>query len=136
MKMKTVSRSKKKKTFAARKQEASLEKLCRKCGLCCHIKVGLTDGTYIVHPSATCKYLKQDNTCSVYETRLSSDSVICFTREEMIQKDFILPEGCPYTHQRSGYRPARIVSQREYDEIVEKELQLGNYNVLLVNRVF
>ena len=140
--MKTVSKSKKRKTLATRKKEAflkknaSLEKLCRKCGLCCHIKVGLTDGTYVIHPTATCKYLRDDNTCAVYETRLSSDSLICFSREEMIQKDYILPEGCPYTHQRSGYRPARVVSQKEYDEIIEKELESGNYNVLLVNRVF
>jgi hypothetical protein len=37
---------------------------------------------------------------------------------------------------RPGYKPARIVTQEEFDLIVEKELEAGNYNILLANRVF
>ncbi len=132
-----------KKTFTQRKKEASIKKqetdleaLCRQCGLCCHIKVGLSDGTYVLHPFITCQYLSADNLCTVYEKRFLCDSKICFTREEMIGRDFILPEGCPYTKLREGYRPARIVSPAEYDDIVLHELEAGNYNILLVNSAF
>ena len=131
--------TKKRKTFAELKKAAVTrreESLCRKCGLCCHIKVGLSDGTYILHPTATCKYLTPDNLCSIYGTRFKGDSVICFNREEMITKDYRLPEGCPYIKMRPGYKPARIVTQEEFDRIVEKELEAGNYNILLANRVF
>jgi uncharacterized cysteine cluster protein YcgN (CxxCxxCC family) len=98
--------------------------------------VGLSDGTYILHPTATCKYLTVDNQCSIYGNRLKGDSVLCFNREEMIAKDYRLPEGCPYIKIRPGYKPARIVTQEEFDQIVEKELEAGNYNILLANRVF
>ena len=131
--------AKKKKTFAELKKAAATRKeesLCRRCGLCCHIKVGLSDGTYVLHPTATCKYLTPDNLCSIYGSRLKGEDVICFSREEMIEVDYRLPEGCPYTKMRPGYRPARIVSQEEFDRIVEKELEAGNYNILLANRVF
>jgi uncharacterized cysteine cluster protein YcgN (CxxCxxCC family) len=134
---------KKKKTFAQLKKEAArkkeeqeFESLCRRCGLCCHIKIGLSDGTYVVHPEKTCKYLTGDNLCSVYRDRSRSDSVICFNRDEMMRKDYILPEGCPYTALRPGYKPARIVTRAEFDEIILKELESGNYNVLLADRVY
>ena len=140
--MKKEAKPKKKKTLTLRKRESAfkkekaLEGLCRKCGLCCHVKIGLSDGTYVIHPSVVCKHLRHDNTCSVYETRLSSDSLICFSRKEMIQKDYILPEGCPYTRQRTDYKPARTVTQQEFDEIIAREIDLGNFNVLLAERVF
>ena len=134
---------KRRKTFTDRRKEAvqkrqetELESLCRQCGLCCHITVGLSDGTYVLHPSIACKYLSPDNLCTVYEKRFRCDSKICFTREEMISRDFILPEGCPYTALRKGYRPARIVTQGEFDEIVVHELEVGNYNILLAERAF
>jgi hypothetical protein len=64
------------------------------------------------------------------------DAKICFTREEMVNRDFLLPEGCPYIKLRQGYKPARIVSQAEFDDIVEHELEVGNYNILLAERAF
>ena len=134
---------KKRKTFMEKIKEAKqklketeLESLCRKCGLCCHIKVGLSDGSYVLHPFITCKYLTIDNHCSVYENRFQCDAKICFTRKEMISKDFLLPEGCPYTQLRQGYKPARIVSQAEFDDIIVHELEVGNYNILLAERAF
>jgi uncharacterized cysteine cluster protein YcgN (CxxCxxCC family) len=133
--------SKKKKSFSELKNEALLKKkdkevetLCKKCGLCCHVKVGLLDGNYIVHPTMPCKYLNNDNTCAVYDKRFKCD-VKCFTREEMINKDYLLPEGCPYTELRKGYKPAKVVTQAEFDDIILKEIESGNYNVLLVNRI-
>ena len=75
--------------------------------------------------------------CSVYEKRLLLDnSKLCFTREEMIQRDYVLVEGCPYTKLRQGYKASKLVTQKEFEEIVEKELELGNYNILLADRVF
>jgi len=135
MKKKETLTEKKKKAIL-KKKEQELESLCRHCGLCCHIKVGLADGSYVVHPTRTCKYLTDENRCAVYETRFSCDSIVCFTREEMLRKDYLLPEGCPYTALRRGYKPARVVNQDEFDNILLRELEIGNYNVLLVNRVF
>jgi uncharacterized cysteine cluster protein YcgN (CxxCxxCC family) len=135
--------SKKKKTFAKLKKEAilkkkekELESLCRKCGLCCHVKVGLSDGSYLIHPTITCKYLTSNNECAVYDKRFECDSIICFSREEMINKDYLIPEGCPYTKLRPGHKPAKAVTHAEFDRIIAKELELGNYNILLANRVF
>ncbi|MEW6053308.1 MAG: hypothetical protein AB1552_05890 [Nitrospirota bacterium] len=135
---------KKKRTFAERKKAAlqkktenEYESLCRRCGLCCHIKIGLVDGTYVIHPTKTCKYLTEENLCSVYRNRFDiGDTVICFRREDMISKDHILPEGCPYAELRPGYKPARIVTQSEFDRIIVEEIESGNYNILLVDRVF
>jgi uncharacterized cysteine cluster protein YcgN (CxxCxxCC family) len=134
--------AKRKKTFnelkkiALSRKEKDFESQCRKCGWCCHIRVGLSDGTYVIHPTATCKYLNSDNLCTNYHNRHNDPSVVCFTREEMINRDYILPEGCPYTKMRAGYKAARMVSEKEFDEIVSRELELGNYNILLVNRIY
>jgi len=133
---------KKKRTFAEQKKAAAVKKdeafeaLCLKCGMCCHIKIGLMDGTYVMHPTITCKYLTSDNQCSHYQDRSKDETVICINREEMVQKDYILPEGCPYTKLRPGYKPARVVTQDEFDEILKKELEAGNYNILLANRLY
>ena len=136
MPKKRKSFTQRRKEALLRKQENELESLCRKCGLCCHVKVGLSDGSYVLHPFVTCKYLTVDNQCTVYDKRFLCDSKICFTRKEMITKDFLLPEGCPYTALRQGYKPARIVTPAEFDEIVVHELEVGNYNILLADRAF
>jgi uncharacterized cysteine cluster protein YcgN (CxxCxxCC family) len=133
-----------KKTFAqlkkeaiAKKQEKDLESLCRRCGACCHVKIGLSDGSYVVHPYVACKYLTTDNLCAVYDRRfILVEAKICFTREDMINKDHILAEGCPYLKLRPGYKPARLVTPAEFDSIIVREIELGNYNVLLANRTF
>lgn len=132
---------KKKKTLCELKKEALLSKkekkyetLCRKCGLCCHVKIGLSDGNYVIHPTITCKYLTDDNKCVVYDRRFKCD-VKCYTHEEMINKDYLLPEGCPYTAFRTGYKPAKVVSRAEFDIMILKEIESGNYNVLLADRI-
>jgi len=124
------------KKIALSKKEREFESLCKKCGWCCHIRVGLSDGTYVIHPTVTCKYLSVDNFCTNYHNRHNDQSVVCFTREEMIKQDHILPEECPYTKVRDGYKAAKIVTQKEFDEIIDKELELGNYNILLVDRAY
>jgi uncharacterized cysteine cluster protein YcgN (CxxCxxCC family) len=136
MPKKRKSFTEKRKEAIQQKRDTELEFLCRKCGLCCHVKVGLSDGSYVLHPFVTCKYLSVDNQCSVYEDRFMCDAKICFTRDEMVNRDFLLPEGCPYTKLRQGYKPARIVSQAEFDDIVVHELEEGNYNILLAERAF
>ena len=118
------------------KKAREAESLCRQCGLCCHVKVGLSDGRYVVHPFVTCKYLERDNTCSVYEDRFTACDRLCFNREEMIQKDYILTEGCPYTKLREGYRPAQVVTPEEFEDLMIGEIEKGNYNVFLANRLF
>jgi len=125
-----------KKEAIAQKLAREAEMLCRRCGLCCHVKVGLSDGRYVVHPLVTCKYLNPDNTCSVYESRFTVCDRLCFTREEMLKKDYILPEGCPYTKLREGYKSALVVSLEEFEELMLKEIEAGNYNVFLANRAF
>jgi uncharacterized cysteine cluster protein YcgN (CxxCxxCC family) len=124
------------KKAALSKNENKFESLCRKCGWCCHIRVGLSDGTYVIHPTETCKYLNMDNLCTNYHNRHNDRSVVCFTRKEMIDIDYRLPKECPYTKLRAGYKAAKIVTQKEFDEIVMRELELGNYNILLVNRIY
>ena len=124
------------KKIALSRKEKGFESLCRRCGWCCHIRVGLSDGTYVIHPTAACKYLGMDNLCTNYENRHNDRSVFCFTREDMIKQDYILPEGCPYTKIRVGYKAARIVTEKEFEEIVSRELEAGNYNILLVNRIY
>jgi uncharacterized cysteine cluster protein YcgN (CxxCxxCC family) len=134
--------AKKKTTLLERKKKALLEKekelesMCRKCGWCCHIRIRLSDGSCVVHPTATCKYLGIDNKCMNYHGRHDDPSVVCFNRDEMIRRDYILPEDCPYTKLRIGYKGARKVTQEEFDEIVDRELELGNYNILLVDRIY
>ena len=54
----------------------------------------------------------------------------------MIKQNYILPEECPYSKIRDGYKAAKIVTQKEFDEIVERELEFGNYNILLLNRTY
>lgn len=126
-----------KKEAIRRKQEKALELLCRRCGLCCHVKVGLSDASYVVHPHVACKYLSADNKCLIYKERsIAIRLKICFTREDMINKDYILVEGCPYTELRPGYKPSQVLTSAEFDELIAKELALGNYNVLLANRAF
>lgn len=114
-----------------RKLRNEIESLCKKCGLCCHIKIGLLEGTYVVHPMLHCKFLRSDNLCSIYDKRLKMNPPICRTIEFMINNDYLLPEGCPYSELRKGYKPSKVVSQEEFDLICAMELLSGNYNFIL-----
>ena len=126
-----------KKNAVIKKQEKALESLCRRCGACCRIRIGLSDGSYIVHPSLSCLFLSENNFCTVYEKRhIAIESKLCCTREEMINRDYILPDGCPYVGLRQGYKTVKVVTQAEFEIILVQELERGNYNILLVDRVY
>lgn len=100
---------------------AKLELLCHQCGLCCHNKVPLSNGTYLVHPTSTCPYLEKDNRCQIYQKRFEINPH-CLTRDEMVGRDYVLPEGCPYTQLRKGYKPARVVDEEEFNKLMALEL--------------
>jgi uncharacterized cysteine cluster protein YcgN (CxxCxxCC family) len=107
--------------------KTNLESLCRQCGLCCHIKIELSDGSFVIHPNVTCKYLTKDNLCEVYDNRAEVIELkICYTREHMIKEDYILVDGCPYTGLRPGYKAARMVSEDEFNSITLNEMSKGN----------
>ena len=111
--------------------DTDLESLCRQCGLRCHLKIGLLDGTFVIHPNITCKYLTKDNLCEVYDRRAEAIKLkMCYTREDMINKDYILIEGCPYTELRPGYRAAKVVSEDEFNSLTLDDILKGNYNLL------
>lgn len=98
--------------------EAEMELLCKRCGLCCHTKVWLLDGSgCLIHPSKKCEFLGDDNLCTVYHERFEKASH-CLTREEMIAKDYVIPDSCPYSKIRPGYKPAKVVTQDELDYLL------------------
>jgi uncharacterized cysteine cluster protein YcgN (CxxCxxCC family) len=110
-----------------------LESLCKQCGLCCHLKIGLLDGTFVIHPNIVCKYLSKDNLCEVYDKRAELIKLkICHTGEDLINQDYILVEGCPYTELRPGYRAVKVVSEDEFNSITLDEILKGNYNLMKV----
>jgi len=114
--------------------EAESESLCRKCGLCCHIKVKLLDGTVIIHPTATCKFQDANGICSIYKKRFAINPA-CPPLEKILHKDYILPEGCPYTKLRPGYKAARVVTLEEFNRITLEDLLQGNCNLAQVNEI-
>jgi len=82
------------------------EKICKKCGRCCHEKLKIR-GTVCIFMNSPCPYLKLDEKgyyvekgqyfCSIYEDRfnIGKYDVICLNLEQAI-KDEILPKGCGY----------------------------------------
>ena len=97
-------------------KEAILEAMCNQCGLCCHTKVALSTGEMIIHPTDTCEFLTEDNKCSVYEKRFEVCEG-CLNREQMIERDFVLPDSCPYSRIRPDYKTARVVTIDEFNNI-------------------
>jgi hypothetical protein len=76
-------------------KEKQWENLCKKCGKCCHYKHKF--GDYIIYdPELVCKYLNDDNTCSVYDTRQKVAGCMLL-RDAILQKD-LLPASCGYIH--------------------------------------
>lgn len=112
-------------------QETDLESLCKQCGLCCHIKAGLRDGTFVVHPTVVCKFQNADGTCAIYAERFALNPD-CKSLREMIAQDYVLPEGCPYTLLRPGYKGAKVVSGDEFDKITLEEILQGNFNIVKI----
>jgi uncharacterized cysteine cluster protein YcgN (CxxCxxCC family) len=111
--------------------ETYLESLCARCGLCCHLKIGLLDGSFIVHPFIVCKHLNKGNLCEIYDKRTEAmKRNFCYKLEDMINKDYILAEGCPYIKLRPDYKAARVVSEEDFHNITLEEVLKGNFNLL------
>ena len=91
-------------------KEAELELLCKQCGLCCHNKVPLANGDYLIHPTNACQFLGPENRCRIYEKRFDVNPG-CLSREEMISKDYVIPETCAYASIRKDYKPAKVVNE-------------------------
>lgn len=82
------------------KNNTEWEKLCLRCGKCCHIKHQFGH-IVIADPTKTCKYLKK-NLCSIYDDR--SQNPECIDMQEVLNIDFVLPASCPYTKLKTGYK--------------------------------
>jgi uncharacterized cysteine cluster protein YcgN (CxxCxxCC family) len=109
--------------------EIDFESLCRQCGLCCHAKIVLLDGTSIIHPGVTCKYQNANGICTIYNERLKINPK-CNSLKQLMDSDGILPEGCPFTNLRAGYKAAKVVTVEEFNSITLKDLLKGNYNLV------
>ncbi|MEW6586211.1 MAG: hypothetical protein AB1442_11455 [Nitrospirota bacterium] len=114
-------------------ENENLESLCTRCGLCCHLKIGLLDGSFVVHPFIVCKHLTEDNLCGIYDERTEAmEQNYCFKLEDMIKKDYILAEGCPYIRLRQDYKAAKVVSEDDFHNMTLEEILKGNFNLLKI----
>ena len=89
-----------------------LEKMCKRCGRCCHEKLRVNGEVYIFM-KASCPFLEYDRdkvaSCKCYEERLKGTAG-CITLEEAISRE-ILPADCGYKELfPKGYRPATCVN--------------------------
>ncbi len=109
--------------------ETDFESLCNQCGLCCHAKLSLLDGTAVIHPHVTCRYQNSDGICTIYDERLKINP-ICNQLKSLMDQDYILPEGCPFTNLRPGYKVAKVVSEEEFNNITIEEILKGNFNLV------
>ncbi len=71
----------------------ALEKMCKKCGVCCHAKLKKGDTIYIFL-SNPCPYVTEENKCSVYPSR-HEKRPDCLNLEDAIKHE-ILPDCCGY----------------------------------------
>ncbi|MDR0859509.1 MAG: hypothetical protein LBO09_00575 [Candidatus Peribacteria bacterium] len=95
------------------------ENLCKRCGKCCHIKHRVGKVT-IIDPELVCPHLRSDNSCDIYEHRLSSE---CLSVQEVLQKGIsgIIPESCAYAHLNPAYRFAiDAPTMEEFWQVVVK----------------
>ena len=100
--------------------EAEWEKLCLRCGQCCHIKIRTKNGQiHVVSPTEVCEYL-QDNSCTIYKDRLHQElhqaGCSCIHIKEALQIEYSLPTSCPYTKLKPGYKGFIMPSEKEFDE--------------------
>jgi hypothetical protein len=105
--------------------EVDFESLCRHCGLCCHAKIGLLDGTTLIHPKVTCKYQNANGICAKYNERFKINPQ-CNSIKQIMDLDGILPEGCPFTNLRPGYKVAKVVTEEEFNSITFQDIVKGN----------
>lgn len=107
--------------------KAELESLCRQCGLCCHTKARLSDGSCVIHPTETCQYLGEDNKCTIYHERFKINPD-CLALDKILAKDYVVPEGCPYAELKPGYKASRVVSPEEFNRILAYEELIQSLN--------
>ena len=102
--------------------EANWERLCLRCGQCCHKKIR-TKYIFIVNPSETCEHLK-NNMCDMYEQRLQPGK--CIHIKEALKTDLTLPSSCPYTKFKKGYQGFVMPDQETFDHIMIVALIIQN----------
>ena len=82
-------------------KEKQWEKLCKKCGKCCHYKHNF--GIIVLYdPDCVCKYLNDDNSCEVYHTRQKVTR--CMLLKDAIVLTDLLPLSCGYIHINPEHR--------------------------------
>lgn len=79
------------------------ENLCKRCGKCCYIKYYLVLYS-VADPERVCIYLNEDNTCSIYDKRLTSHCN-CMALEDAIEKSGLLPADCGYFYLNPEHTP-------------------------------
>ena len=94
--------------------EADWEKLCLRCGQCCHKKIK-TNHLFIVDPTGTCKHLKNKK-CAIYKDRLRPGE--CIHIKEALQTNLMLPTSCPYTKLKQGYQGFVMPDQETFDNVM------------------
>lgn len=90
------------------------EKICTRCGQCCHNKFRLKN-IVIVDPTSTCKHLK-NNMCTIYENRLKPGE--CMHIKEALKIDFMLPTSCPYVKLKPGYKGFVMPSPETFEQTI------------------
>lgn len=80
-----------------KKPDIKWESLCHRCGKCCHAKYDLLV-LVVADPEYTCKYLMDDNTCSVYHDRFDIKGCNCIPLQKAVKKSGLLPPDCVYIH--------------------------------------
>jgi uncharacterized cysteine cluster protein YcgN (CxxCxxCC family) len=94
--------------------EADWEKLCLRCGQCCHRKIK-TKHMFIVDPTHVCEHL-ENNICTIYNDRLQPGK--CIHIKEALEKDLTLPTSCPYTKLKPGYQGFVMPDQETFDNVM------------------
>jgi len=99
---------------------SELEKLCKRCGMCCHSKVKINNEVciFLNNPCTHLTYEEDEKgytraKCLVYEKRFNREEIgiICIPIDIAIKKG-ILPEGCGYLKiVPKNYIPAKVVSK-------------------------
>ncbi|MDR1536278.1 MAG: hypothetical protein LBU64_14520 [Planctomycetota bacterium] len=98
------------------------EKLCRRCGVCCHEKVRF--GETILITDIPCRFLDPaGRRCRVYPDRLSRQPR-CSTAEASLRAG-TLPGDCPYVRETPDYRPPLLLSRHPEFETAVRALFPG-----------
>lgn len=107
------------------------EKLCLKCGQCCHHKMQFKY-IFIVDPVETCEHLAADKTCSVYKDRFANHKTCIPIKEALKKPEMLLPRSCPYTKFIKDYKGFTMTDEETFDAIMTvfmvievEELRLG-----------